>query len=375
MKTQISHNIRKFRLNSNMTQEILAEKIGVSVQAVSRWENAVTLPDITLLPIIADVFNITIDTLFGINKDDAQLKINETYTKLSKSKYIQDRITIAKELCNEYPTLREPKFIMFDELAGPFSTPEQQKEGIKLGYELLATLRSDEYWRRDSIISGMIAIIPKEELCEFIGKFTHNSSLDSMLLRRHYWNNEQEKWFEKYAKMIYVNLRNCFNAYADRFLKKFDRSEAKTFINKRIKLLNILSEADCDIDSVVGDGKEDIFIIWRIEWGIRLAAYSDNADTAVDILRKILQLYKKLEKHPENEPLDNRSALFAPIKMYVKYVEKWDSYSIVPDMSDIGMDGFSIDFLKNRLEKSEFDWLKDNGEFQSFQAELNQKLS
>lgn len=372
MKTQISKNIRKFRLSSNMTQEILADRLGVSTQAVSRWENAVTLPDITLLPVIANIFNVTIDTLFGNNKDDIQHKIDEACTKLSKSKSKQERTAIARELCAEYPTMREPKFILFDELATPLSTPKEQKEGVKLGYELLATLRSDEYWQRDSLISGMIAIIPEDELGEFIGKFAHESSLDSMLVRRYHWNNEQEKWFEKLAKMMYVELRHYINAYADKLLKSLERAEARKLAEGRIKTLNVLSGADCPVDSVIGDGKVDIFTLWRMEWGIRLAAYSDNADTALDILNDVLGLFVKLSEHPATEPLDSRTSVFAPLEMYVEYNKKWDAYEIIPCMEDIGVSGFSNDFFKDRLEFPTFDWLKDNDKFKKIKASIGE---
>ena len=52
------------RLNF-MTQEELALRLNVSSQAVSKWEQQLSSPDISLLPVIADVFNISIDTLFG----------------------------------------------------------------------------------------------------------------------------------------------------------------------------------------------------------------------------------------------------------------------------------------------------------------------
>ena len=52
------------RLNS-MTQEELAGKLNISYQAVSKWEQQRTSPDVTLLPLIADVFHISIDELFG----------------------------------------------------------------------------------------------------------------------------------------------------------------------------------------------------------------------------------------------------------------------------------------------------------------------
>ena len=57
----LGENIRRFRKKMKMTQEELADKIGVSFQAVSKWENA---PDISLLPLLAEVFNCRIDDLF-----------------------------------------------------------------------------------------------------------------------------------------------------------------------------------------------------------------------------------------------------------------------------------------------------------------------
>ena len=61
----IGKNIAELRKNSGMTQEQLAETLGVSSQSVSKWENDVTMPDIMLLPVIAGCFDITVDELYG----------------------------------------------------------------------------------------------------------------------------------------------------------------------------------------------------------------------------------------------------------------------------------------------------------------------
>ncbi len=66
----IGKNIAELRKNSGMTQEQLAETLGVSAQTISKWENEVTMPDIMLLPVIAGCFNITIDELYGGKKPD-----------------------------------------------------------------------------------------------------------------------------------------------------------------------------------------------------------------------------------------------------------------------------------------------------------------
>ncbi len=59
----IGKNIKRLRQSKGVTQEQLAEVLCLSGQAVSKWENGTALPDITLLPIIADYFGVTIDEL------------------------------------------------------------------------------------------------------------------------------------------------------------------------------------------------------------------------------------------------------------------------------------------------------------------------
>lgn len=61
----ISGNIVRLRKQLGLTQEQLAGRLGVTYQAVSKWENGQSCPDIMLIPMLADLFGITIDELFG----------------------------------------------------------------------------------------------------------------------------------------------------------------------------------------------------------------------------------------------------------------------------------------------------------------------
>ena len=61
----LAANILKYRKKSGLSQEELANKLGVTFQAVSKWENAKSAPDITFLPIMADIFGCYIDELFS----------------------------------------------------------------------------------------------------------------------------------------------------------------------------------------------------------------------------------------------------------------------------------------------------------------------
>lgn len=61
----LGNRIAYYRKLNAMTQEELSYKLNVSPQAVSKWEQQLSSPDIMLLPVIAEVFDISIDELFG----------------------------------------------------------------------------------------------------------------------------------------------------------------------------------------------------------------------------------------------------------------------------------------------------------------------
>ena len=76
MQENIGAKIAELRREHNMKQDELAEMLGVTPQAVSKWENGASMPDISLLPKIAQIFGVTIDDLFGVNntpKPDVQM--------------------------------------------------------------------------------------------------------------------------------------------------------------------------------------------------------------------------------------------------------------------------------------------------------------
>ena len=61
----IGTTIAALRRDKGLTQDALAAQFGVSAQAVSKWENGLSCPDITMLPEIADYFGVSVDALFG----------------------------------------------------------------------------------------------------------------------------------------------------------------------------------------------------------------------------------------------------------------------------------------------------------------------
>ena len=71
----IAENLKTLRKRSDLTQEAVAEMLDVSPQSVSKWERGETLPDITLLPALANLYKVSVDALIGMDK------INDRQTK------------------------------------------------------------------------------------------------------------------------------------------------------------------------------------------------------------------------------------------------------------------------------------------------------
>lgn len=72
---EIGKKIRLLRYRASLTQEQLAEQLGVSAQAVSKWENAAAMPDIGLLPSLSEVFGVSIDELFDLTAEQKLRRI------------------------------------------------------------------------------------------------------------------------------------------------------------------------------------------------------------------------------------------------------------------------------------------------------------
>lgn len=106
MKLNIGNTIKCLRKEKDITQEELADVLGVSYQSVSRWETCACYPDMELLPVISDFFGVTVDNLLGINENAEKEKVAQYLKRFQEAisqGRINDCITIAREGLAEYP--------------------------------------------------------------------------------------------------------------------------------------------------------------------------------------------------------------------------------------------------------------------------------
>ncbi len=113
MNIKIGEKIRQLRQRDGRKQEDLANAIGVSPQAISRWEANGGYPDIELLPAIANYFNISIDELFGYSKVREE-KLKNILEKAEKAINEQGDVTECVEMlraaAEEFPS--EPQVLI-----------------------------------------------------------------------------------------------------------------------------------------------------------------------------------------------------------------------------------------------------------------------
>lgn len=75
---KLGQKIRQLRYKAGLTQEQLAEKLGIGPQSVSKWENAASMPDISLLPLLAETFGVSIDDLFDLSSEQRLNRIENS---------------------------------------------------------------------------------------------------------------------------------------------------------------------------------------------------------------------------------------------------------------------------------------------------------
>ena len=146
---ELGKKIKELRFKAGLTQEQLASQLGMGPQSVSKWENSVTMPDITTLPLLAEIFGVSIDDLFDLN---IQQKFNR----------IENRINIEAELDSDI-------FIEYEEfLKGQLTVEENKNRAI----ELIAYL----YWHRMEMYANKathyakkaIALSPNKKGCQWM---------------------------------------------------------------------------------------------------------------------------------------------------------------------------------------------------------------
>ncbi len=138
----LGNKIKTLRKQKNISQEVLANYLGVSFQAVSKWETNTALPDVMLIPAIASFFGVSTDELFDFNIYEVEKNVeaiveeHSKYWDTDKQKCEQ----IIREGLKKYPG----NDILLNCLIGVIPIPERSGEVIELCKSLTESTRFDD---------------------------------------------------------------------------------------------------------------------------------------------------------------------------------------------------------------------------------------
>lgn len=149
---QIGRRISELRKKQNMTQMGLADKLGISFQAVSNWERGNTMPDIGKLPDLAKIFNVTTDDLLGETSE-----LLRSAAKGELKQYMEENPVTIEELAE----------------AAPLLLPNQTEEGFE-------KLTQDNPLPNLREISNILPFISKDLVDELVVKYADSTEWKSL---------------------------------------------------------------------------------------------------------------------------------------------------------------------------------------------------
>lgn len=212
----IGNKIKELRKQRGITQEQLANAIGISFQAVSKWENNIALPDITLVPLLANYFAVSMDELFDFSLDEMEKEIEEIVDeayKYRESDYEKSR-KIIEEGLKKYPE----NDILLNNLLYVMPDPD---ETIEVASKLIEKTNDNEvkydalrflayaYKKKGDLISAQAAI---EQIPEIY--FTKLTEIAYLLEGKPKHDAaEKQKWisFENLLQMMW-KIAECYEA-------------------------------------------------------------------------------------------------------------------------------------------------------------------
>ncbi|MBQ3490120.1 MAG: helix-turn-helix transcriptional regulator [Clostridia bacterium] len=286
MKLNFAENLRKLRRERGFTQEVLSEKLGVSFQTVSRWENGVVYPDIELLPVIADFFEIRVDELLGCTKEDKEKNLQKRWEEYEKLCEPEEQYAFLKAMKRDFPKVYLIPYYMLrimyidhihtDELCAVFED-----------FSALCTDKMYIDWAQEMYI-GMEEEHALKVYTEKSG--LSDSDIEKYLEKRYFYRKE----WKKYDLQRQLNLCHRIQEICFEELRKRDPLSAENSawaMKKALEMLNLFSDTDGE-NSVMGGKGLDLWFADRYMLGFRLAA-------ALAVTGRKEEAYKALEESVE----------------------------------------------------------------------------
>ncbi len=294
MKLTIGENIRNYRKKNDLTQEALADRLGVTYQSVSRWEKGSTYPDLELLPAISEILGISVDELLGMPSIEKEKKAKQAFDELRrecmKKDYDADHIVeVIRDIHRNYMKTDEAwrPWVQGNDRA--FRDPKILPE-----VRLMAEAYLEIHPMDPHVLQTMAVIEDEEHLQKFLNKYTtsFDCSERALLFRRYSYRGdvehfEPERRYQLYNAFNYLLCpRYLVNCQADK--------ESKTTADEFMENMLAVIRSDAE------DDRPDMWTQDRLELGLKSAKrliaqgnYDDamnKAETVVSLLEETMKI-------------------------------------------------------------------------------------
>ena len=333
MKLNIGENIRSCRRKMNLTQEQLAEKLGVSFQSVSRWENDMTYPDMELLPALMGIFGITADELLGISEAKKEQETEEIMGELVKLSMQKDapaeRINeliraIRRDYLNGFTICHLRYSVNIDVYRRPEILPE-----IRLTMEQALESRDFDMADRNTMIRLMTLIEDDEHIEKFLDRYASGDDLSKITLLNERYRRRGE--WEKDEPIRQLALINRIDSIIGSDMlwvnlgRPRDLNSHVLMSELQIEFLHKLCGQTPDkTHPVSADGELDFWVRERIWIGIKLScrlAAAGRTEEAFLVLEDSVSLLEKVMAITEPTELRCASPFLKDIVYTAK--EEW----------------------------------------------------
>lgn len=326
MKLTIGENIRNFRKKHDLTQEAFADRLGVTYQSVSRWENGTTYPDLELLPAIAETLSVTFDELLGMPQIEREKRAEEAYDELRreccKRDYDADKINaLLRDIRRNYLDSDSAWRPWVEGNDRAFRDPKILPEA-----RMLAEAYLERHPMNAHVIETLAEIEDEEHLKAFLDKYTtpFDCSARALLFTRYFrrWDAERFESERRYQLYHAFNILLC-----PRYLLKLNDSDENRDAADEF-METVLSLIRCD----AVDDAPDMWIDDRIQLGlkavVRLAKNGQIADSVMH-LESVVKLLEEIMKITDEVSLPTSCRFLDGMEWTAK--ECWDNTDNHPD--------------------------------------------
>lgn len=286
---QIGEVIRKYRKEKNMTQEEMARRLGVTAPAVNKWENNVSLPDITLLAPIARLLDISLDILLSfkeaLTSEEISAIVLEADERLKKDTY-EEVFQWVKEKIQTYPNCKQLIWqlaVILDARRMTKDIPDASKYNKYILECYERVLDSEEENIRVQAADSLFGYYVRDEQYEKAEEYlSYYSEQNPERMRKqaviYSKTNRTDEAYKTYEHLLFSNyqmLSLILNSIYHLALQDDDMDKAHMLVNKQRELAKVFE---------MGRYQE-------VSCGLELATIEKDVEKTVAIMKEMLESF------------------------------------------------------------------------------------